>query len=80
MDVVGVAIKSLQEGGGAPWVCASGPPGSGVNWVGVHVDGVTALLGFRVVAPALLLLAPPMCDHTTAQVCFFVCLFAQLVP
>ena len=58
----------MWEGGNSPWICAAGPPGSGVNWVGVHMDGVSALLGFNVLAPAVLLLSPPLCDHTTAQV------------
>eukprot|EP00038_Savillea_parva_P002974 m.119646 g.119646 ORF g.119646 m.119646 type:complete len:1021 (+) comp11028_c1_seq2:326-3388(+) len=49
------------------WICAADPQRRfpGLSWL---MDGVSMLLGFKVMAPAAVLFSAPLCDHTTAQV------------
>lgn len=65
-QVTGAPI-STSSATTAAWVCAS-DPGKKVSGLSWSMDGVSMLLGFKVMAPVAARFAAPLCDHTTAQV------------
>lgn len=55
------------EGAPPTWICAVDPQRE-VPMLCWLMDGVSMLLGFKVLAPITTRFAAPLCDHTTAQV------------
>lgn len=60
-------VDALTEGAPPTWICAVDPQRE-VPMLCWLMDGVSMLLGFKVLAPITTRFAAPLCDHTTAQV------------